>query len=492
MPTLPKGYSKERFLEKVTLTVYRMGMLQRGDSVLVGLSGGPDSVALLTVLCALAPELDLGIGAAHLNHHLRGDESDRDARFSADLAERLDIPFYAESADVERYRRSRRVSPEEAARDIRLTFLERTARTHGFDRIALGHHADDNAEQILMRVLRGSGPRGLAGIPPVRGRIIRPLIRTPRSEIIAFLSDGGTDYVSDSSNADPRYLRNRVRHELLPLIRETVNPRVSEALNRLSSIIRCEQEWMAQVTEPVFREALASAPGKNAVALSVPLLVGLPIAARRWVVRHAIETIKGDLRRISHTHVEAALRLIEKGPTNGLLHLPDRIRIERSYDILTLRRADLAGRSKPGAVAGSGPPLFEYCLPAPGSVRIEELGLLLELSAVSPGDLPEWALAGHRVAFFDMDKVQFPITVRTIRPGDRFTPLGMTGSQKLKKFFINNKVPRSDRYRCPILVSRQGIIWVAGLRIDRAVRVGASTRTVLKAELRGCPNTDDA
>ena len=313
MPASHKGYNNKlsRIVEQ---TVKTYGMLKPVDSVLVGVSGGPDSVALFHLLLTFAPRFSLRLGVAHLNHCLRQNDSDKDADFVASLAGRFDIPFYMHKANVRNYQLKNKLSLEEAARRVRYTFLIKKAEKNRFNKIALGHHFDDNAELVLMNLFRGSGPLGISGIPPVRdGKIIRPLIQSNRSEIIAFLDQNGIKYISDASNRDTRFLRNRIRHDLIPLLKTSYNPKISQSLNRLASIISAEEEWIENVIHPLFEKATINIQDAQ-IALSVSILNQIHLAAQRRIIRKAISKIKGNLRRIGLTHIDSAIDLVESGP----------------------------------------------------------------------------------------------------------------------------------------------------------------------------------
>lgn len=443
-------------------------MFRQGDAVLTGVSGGADSVALLHILTEIAHKFSLRLGVAHLNHCLRGKESDRDAEFVLLLAKESNLPYYIENADVQRHCRDFGLSPEEGARELRYAFYERIADQYGYDKIALGHHADDNAELMLMYLLRGAGPSGLSGIPPVRGhRIVRPLIEARKSELRDFLTAKGLKWVSDSSNEDRKYLRNRIRHDLIPLLISAYNPKIVESLNRLSSILRSEDEWMdARMLE--LSEACISDTAEGKILLTVPNT--LCIAAIRRLIRKAIERIKGNLRRISYSHLEAVYELLQKG---GSLDLPEGIRAEGVGNRLVFSKT--GGRNRPDIKL-----LFEYVLTEPGTVFIKETGARV---SIAQADMYFSLRENPCIAFFDRKTMSFPITVRNFRPGDRFRPLGAGGTQKVKKYFINSKIPEKERHLCPILVSDGKIIWIAGHRSDESVKVTAKTETVLKAEL---------
>jgi tRNA(Ile)-lysidine synthase len=487
MSSQPKNHRKKPVEKKIVRTVKQAiaehSMFQAGDRVLVGVSGGPDSVALLHLLETLAPLFSFRLAIAHLNHCLRKKESDRDAEFVRKLAQKLNLPVYSEKIDVHHYKRQHKLSLEEAARQVRYTFFNQVAKENGFNKIALGHQYDDNAELILMFFLRGSGPLGLSGIPAARDdKIVRPLINLRRSEIIDYLTEKKLEYVSDTSNTDLHHQRNKLRHDLIPNILASYNPRISETLNRLAAVMRSEDEWLDALVEPMFQQHLLHKDDLG-IQLSLEEFDRLPGAAQRRLIRRAILTVKGDLRRITYTHVAAVIRLANTGPITGSLDLPDGIMIQRNHRVLSIVkvRHDLRprGNDLPNRIC----PAYEYVLDAPGSVHIQETGDTIKFVEIDIDEIPDFCQTGQQLAFFDINKVRFPLIVRNFRPGDRFSPLGMTGTQKLKKFFINNKISRELRTKCPLVVSNHSIIWVAGHRINNSVKIGTETRAVLRAEL---------
>jgi tRNA(Ile)-lysidine synthase len=440
-------------------------------------------VALLHILLAMAPRLSLRLGVAHLNHALRPTDSEKEAEFVESLAKAFHLPFYIKKEDVRKYQREKRLSLEEAARRVRYTFYNRVAKRHRFNKIALGHHSDDNAELVLMNLMRGSGPLGISGIPPVReGRFIRPLIRVKRSDIIDFSNLKGVEYLTDASNTQMNYFRNRIRHHLLPALKKSYNPRIVDTLNRLAAILRSEEEWIAGVIAPVFKKSTVMGQG-DAVALSVPRLDGMHLAEQRRVVRKAVSTVKGNLRSVTLSHIDAVIGLLNSRPARKRLDLPGRVRIRLEEDILLFSKEKKPLRDLEVSPGLQDFPLFEYEIEAPGSIFIPEIGTRMTFSEIAIENVPDVRRTGHHTDFFDMDALCFPLVVRNYRPGDRFTPLGMKGSQKVKKFFINNKVPKSERLKCPILLSQGNIVWVAGHRIDASARLTPATRNVLKAEL---------
>ena len=496
MPSSHKGFGynpiENKILRIVEETIKNHRMFESQDSVLVGVSGGPDSVALLHVLLKIASGLSLTLGVAHLNHGIRSVDSDRDAEFVASLAGNLELPFYIKKKDVFSYKKHHKLSLEEAARRVRYEFFHQIARENKYNKIALGHQGNDNAELVLMYLFRGSGAPGISGIPPVRdkfsqyGIIVRPFLGLTRHEIMDYLIAKKLEYVTDKSNEDTKYLRNKVRSELIPLIKESYNPRIVETVNRLSSIIRSDEEWIENIITPLYEDILLYSKEKE-IALSIPKLVGIHMAPKRRVIRRAIESIKGDLRRITFFHIASVIKLIERVPGFGSLDFPGTITITRKENTLYISSGEKV-RSKTGSdpenIEG---PMFEYTICKPGlkpeSFCIKETGFRLRLSEISAENITDIQSAGQRVAFFDMNSLAFPLVVRNIRYGDRFTPFGMTGSQKLKKFFINNKISRTKRAKCPVLLNANKIIWVVGYRQSEFGKVTQSTGNVLKVQL---------
>ena len=495
MKTLSSPLS-DPLVRTVERTLSRNRMVQPGDRVLVGFSGGPDSTAALLCLHHLAGKLSITLGAAHLNHDLRGDRAAADARHAADMAARLGIPCVVETRSVSAFRQGRRMSPEEAAREVRYRFLERTAVAGGFTKIALGHHRNDEAESILMRLLRGSGPLGLTGIPPMRDlarsplAVIRPLIHASRTEIMAFLERRQMAAVFDESNADLRLPRNRIRHRLLPLLLKEFNPALVEGLSRLAELLRDEEDWLGHIARQTLAD-LTLADHGTLMVLDRRRLVGCHPALQRRMLRAAVAHCQGHLRRLGFASLEAAREFAVRGPRRGSFDLPGglvmrgrghRLEVQR----LSHRRGQ--GRSAPPDSPGIA---FAYEIPAPGLFPIREVGLTLSFSHSAPQPEALTCQTGQETAFFDMDQLHFPLLVRNFRPGDRMAPLGLEGHQKVKKIFIDRKVAREDRTRYPLLLCGDQILWIVGLRQSEAGKIGPQTRRWLKVEAMACLDPDD-
>nr|HID58839.1 tRNA lysidine(34) synthetase TilS [Desulfobacterales bacterium] len=474
MSESPENSNLHPFISKVDTTIRRYSMLEKGEIVVIGVSGGPDSVALLHALIALSDLWSLRLVVAHLNHGLRGEEADRDADFVGQLAAQLHISCEIEKRDVIRYRSDHGLSLEEAARVVRYDFLDSVAAKYSADKIALGHQANDNAESILIHLMRGSGPKGLSGIPPVReGRIIRPLIEVTREEICDFLKEKNLRYTTDTSNADLKYLRNRVRHDLIPHMKDHFNSKIVQNLNRLSCILREEESFWEDEIDSILRR-LTVAQKENSLTISVPKLLRLHDAVIRRVVREAVKLTKGDLRRFGLRDIDSVIRLVRSHRSSTRIQLPGGLYASRDRDRLAFSVGLPQDRL-----------LFDYRIDSPGTVRVREIDTVIELSYVDISEITNLKNPGPKTGLFDADSVRFPIRLRNWIPGDRFQPLGMKGTQKVKAFFTNNKVPLVQRYRCPIFLCGEKIIWVGGYRIDDSVKITQRTKRVLKGVIYG-------
>ncbi len=464
-------------------------MLKPGMAVLVGVSGGPDSVALLDILLEFSASLELRLGVAHLNHGLRGTEADLDANFVQSLAKDRGLPYLGQLKNIRDEQKRTGRSLEEAARDARLKFLHEEAKRHGYEKIALGHHRDDHAEQVLINLLRGSGPDGLCGIPPIRGRIIRPLIRSTRAEILEYLSSRHLSFRIDRSNEDLCFLRNRIRLHLLPELQNKYNPGIADGLSRLGEILQAEKEWISGLVDPIF-DSIVCLQEARRIEIRISAMLPCHPALQRRLVRKAIKRVKGDLRRITLSHVESVTDLIKPDRDGSRIDLPDRIRASRSPHRLVITRENMPLRSIPKEEA-PGAEAYAYIVSkdrilTKQPICVPEAGVFLtfeKISASGSAIMADLRNIKKEEAFLDLAKLTFPLTIRNCRPGDRFVPLGMHGSQKLKKFWIDHKVESKRRNILPLLVSGNDIVWAAGFRIAESVKITPSTRMVLRVAL---------
>jgi len=335
-----------KFTGLVLDTIREHGMVAPGHRVLIGVSGGPDSMALAQALAGLTKDLDIRIGLAHLNHMLRGRHALADETFVREFARENDLDLVVQTKDVAALAKRQRICVEEAGRNARYDFFTRVACEQGFTRVALGHNRDDNIEQVLMNLVRGAGPRGLRGIPPVRQeKFIRPLIRMPRTDILTFLDGINQGYRIDGSNEDTSFLRNRIRHCLIPLLETEFNPGIKTGLARLAGIMGQEDDFLDQMARAALARAEAGRE-KDRICLSIPGIDTLDPALGARVIRLALLSVKQDLRRISHTHIRDILCFAgKKGESGKSLDLPGRIRVYRQRDILCIKRETTALRT---------------------------------------------------------------------------------------------------------------------------------------------------
>jgi len=439
-------------------------------------------MALLHLLVQAPFHETIELGVAHLNHCLRGEAADEEAKFVSRTAAALNLPCHVGRARVLNLKRKLGLSTEEAAHRVRYAFFKKIMADGGYNKLALGHHMDDNAEQLLLVLLRGTGPRGLSGIAPVKeNRIFRPLIHVCREQIEAYVKAENIACVRDASNDDHRFLRNRIRHDLLPLLASAYNPGIGQHLNRLADVVRTEESWIGEL---VAQEYLKTVIGRKdgEVALSVNHLQTSHTALMRRLVRMALEEVAGNLRRIDFCHIHSISRLLTEADGKQC-HLPGGLRARRDGDRLRLsvlprdRRRSAAERIEKAAGIEK---VIEG--PFPGNYEIREMGIGLRFSFCSRGQLPPWTAIESNRAYLDFDRLALPLTVRWPAPGDRFRPLGAGGRQKLKKFFIDHRITRRNRSKTPVLADRRGIVWLIGQRIDEHVKVTPRTSRILNAE----------
>ena len=466
-PTIYMDPIKEIF-KKVKQTISRYRMTSPGDLCIVAVSGGPDSVCLLHILHELEQELGIKLVVAHYDHGLREAEDEAETQFVQDLASSMNLPFETERASF--LRKESTSSLEEKARNARYGFLERLKDRLQAQKIAVGHNLNDQTETILMRLLRGSGPPGLAGIPPHRDNmIIRPLIETKRDEIEAYLTARELSYVIDSSNLETRYLRNRIRLQLLPSLLE-YQPRLLELLGKMAVVLREDDNYLQGEAEH-WLEMESQTGKKGEILIPVSSFSSLPLPLRNRVTRNLIMRLKRTLRRIDQSHIESVYDLALSKKPQGSLDLPDGLTVKRIYDKLAFTLFN-----------GEKTDAFHYLLQGPGTFYLDRIArsiTLVEMEGaveVTPNN-HEWT------AYLDADKLQYPLVVRNFRPGDRFVPLGMTGQKKIKDYFIDLKIPSDIRASIPLLISQDTPVWICGHRIDDRFKVTSATRRILKVTL---------
>ncbi|HEU0022349.1 MAG TPA: tRNA lysidine(34) synthetase TilS [Dehalococcoidia bacterium] len=457
-------------------------------TLLVAASGGPDSSALLYSLHRLRAVHDLKLHVAHLNHDIRGEESDQDANFVAGLARSLDLPFTIEKEDPLAYQRKQRVSSfEQATREMRYSFLYRVAREQGAPAVLVGHTADDQAETVLEHILRGSGLRGLRGMtevspwpwpPHANGVVVlRPLLAATKGETGTYCRELGRDFRRDSDNYLPRFTRNRVRHELLPLLAADYNPRVTDALIRLSQTAALDLDYLERECEGLWGDIVSEVtdgPGLKSTSFDRQSFAALHPAMQRQFLRKGFVQMVGDARRLEECHLSSISKIIRHNQAGFSISLPRGLWLHGTDNAMVLSESARLPCPLPTL---EGEHRIELPLTMGTAIvtRVGNWQIVADLVTGYSQHIPRQQ--DKMTAFFDPGSLQKGAWVRTRQSGDRFQPLGMKVEKKLQNFFTDSKVPRDWRDRVPLLMSGQDIAWVVGHRIAEWAKV--DTRAVV-------------
>ncbi len=421
-------------------------------------------MALLLALFQLRSVYNMTLIIAHVNHQLRGEEAEQDALFVEQQAAHLGLPFHQTRVDVKALQQSSGISVQQAARQLRYRFLHALHQALNATRIALGHTADDQAETLLMRLVRGSGPAGFAGIPAVRLPFVRPLLTVSRPAIYSYLQSEHCSWVEDSSNAHQVYLRNRMRLDLLPKLRQ-YNPQIVRRLNELGDMLRADTQVLEQQVDKWALQTLAW-QARSRVEICCRLFGLAPVAIQRRLLRRVIEALATSPEAIGFRHIERLRQFMVSGNQERRCSLPGEIGMERRAETILLWNV-----SRLPAI-----PCI-LTLPVPGKVDIVPLNIRLTANVMpKPCHLgrmsPQWAL-------LDLDRIVCPLQVRFRQPGDRFYPLGAPGSKKLQDFFVDTRIPRGERPYVPLVMSNCEIVWVVGYRIAEPFKLRHGTNRVL-------------
>ena len=436
-----------------SLEMRRSELFRPGERVGAAVSGGPDSVLLLNFMKQLAREKGLVMAVVHFNHHIRGAESDEDERFVRDLAGRLGLDYLRGEADVARLARERRRNLEATARELRYRFFFSLVNRGRLDKVATAHTANDQAETVFLRLLRGTGTRGLGGIYPVLdGKIVRPFLALTRVEIEAEIERRKLEFRVDSSNRDSRFRRNKVRLELLPWLQERFQVDVIRLLNDLADRARDDEEYL----EEQARERAYAWRVREGAAEKIPVrpFAEFPPAIARRVLRQMIFAARGTLQSITHRHLEALRRLATEAQSGRCLALPGDLVARREFDWLVIA-------PQPGRLDDTG---FCYVLEVPAEVSIPQLGATFRFKIVGPEELVRAYNKSGRAC---LDPLRLPggLVLRNWRAGDRFQPLGCRKVLKLKELFRQRKIPLEQRKLWPVLESGKQIVWVRGFPV---------------------------
>ena len=446
---------EDRILETIT----ENNLISKGDTVIIGASGGPDSQFLITILNNLKEDLGFDIVLAHLNH-LHRKEAENDEDLVRETAEKLNLKFYSRSRSMDDYAKEEKLSSEDAGRRLRYEFFNDLAKKFPNSKIAVAHNKDDQAETVLMRITRGTGLDGLRAMDYENGNIIRPILNIKKREILAYLDKNKIPYAIDHTNFENDYTRNKVRLDVIPKLEE-INPNVIDSIYKLSDLARDDLEIIEEVVREKFQAMATIKPGeiyfdKDEFENTNPFLL-------RRILRKAVEVLKGEIKDLSKENLDDFLKI--KDLDNGKSLIKDDLSLRKSYRYYILEEKSSENSQ------------IELSLKECDLVNFN--GIYLKSSIINSDNYEK----DRNTGYFDYDKLSFPLKVRTRRNGDRFVPLGHKSEKKLKDFFIDQKIDRKKRDEIPLILSKDKIIWLASLRISDEFKVTAETKKILKIEV---------
>lgn len=451
--------------ESFCKTVKKYNMLSRGDTIIAGVSGGADSLALLCLLMDTAPVFGINIHVVHINHHLRGVAADNDQAFVESFCREHDIPCSVFEYDVEQYAVQNSLSCEEAGRILRYAAFEQIAAMYPAAKIATAHHAADNCETVLHNILRGSGTTGLAGIHPVRGKYIRPLIESSRADIEAYLQEKGIKWCTDETNLHAIYTRNKIRLELIPYLKSNYNASIESAINRLSELCREDDDFLRICAEEAFSKCCK--PTNNGdIILSKTEFAQLHTALKRRLVRYILEYMRLPLKDVHLVHIDDCISFILCSRSGAVFRISScNVMLQQSGALFTTKSTSAED--------------YEYTICDGQTIFIESIG-----KSISCRRVDSYKKADKSTAFISADRTNGIFTVRNRRSGDKIHPFGLGGTKKLKDYFIDNKIDVSVRNKIPIIVYNNEVVWIAGMCLDEKYKVTSQTENILKFEIK--------
>jgi tRNA(Ile)-lysidine synthase len=442
--------------------VKNSGLINYNDKIVVGVSGGPDSMCLLNILLTLSKEFDLIIFVVHINHCLR-EEADFEENYVRNFCDKSNIKFFSKKTDISTLAKQNKVSTEEIAREVRYNFFYEILKQTGSNKIAVAHNANDNAETILMNILRGCGPDGLTGISEINQNIIRPLIDIKRSEIEEYCSENMIQTMIDKTNLESVYMRNKIRNNIIPYLQE-FNPDIIAGLNKMGNIIQEEEEFIEEYIDEEYKEIKID--DKEKVILDKEKFIHLKTGLQRRILRKAVFEFCGSLKNISFNAIDNAILIIKDSHNGNIVKITNKVKILINYNKLEF--FDEKEEKKD----------FIYELNIPGMTYIHELDSYVSVEIADADKVPD-IIKEKNKKIFDIAKTGKKLYLRNRKNGDYFYPTGMTGTKKIKDFFSDNKIELYERDRIPILTNENDIIWVVGMRSSKKFLKDKSTKEVI-------------
>jgi len=446
--------------------IQRNALLQKGDKIVVSVSGGMDSVVLLDLFLRIRSRWNLTLAVAHLNHGLRGLQADQDESFVRDWVRLKGLPFHSLKVDVKAYTKIHKCSIEQGARQVRFGFLKSVLNQLDFDRLALGHQANDQAETILMNLSRGAGLRGLRGICPKQGQVIRPLLFASRKAIEVYVKERKLRWVEDASNRSRYFLRNRVRMDVIRSMEKAVGGHAISGICRSGMAVQ-EVETFLDYAAKEARKQIILEKSPNEIILDIFKFLGYFKAVQKIVLIQLVEEI--FQRQVRSFEMERILHLAEKGKSGGIVEFDGEGQVVRSRNTLAI----IKGRA-------SFPPTIVH---VGQTVEFSPARMQFRSDVLASGQRTIDFALDSNIEYLDYHAIRFPLMLRTFQAGDRFIPLGMKGKKKLHDFFVDEGVPNYRRSSVPLLVDRDHILWVAGFRINERYKVTERTEKILKVEI---------
>lgn len=445
-------------------------LVKHGDKVLVAVSGGVDSVVLLHLMWRLAESLALQLEVVHVNHGLRGEPADRDQAFVAQLADRMGLPFIARQVKVRQFMEQRHLSEETAARWLRYRCFQWALQKTNAAALALGHQADDQVETVIDHFLRGSGLKGLRGMPVRRGKYIRPLLFASRQEIETYAQAHSLDYRIDSTNLMTQYRRNRIRHRLIPLLQAEFNPAIATVVRRTAQIMSETEAYLNEQARLALDTCLIHQK-IDKIILDIDAFLNYFIVIQKYMLFQLLDRVGIARSTLTSSSIDRLLQHIRARATGRSVLLANPWRMYVASGQIVLYRATSVE--------------FDFEIQLNQHYQLPGSGLRFYAEIIAPGQLPKRWGTDHRVEFVDFDRLSGQLRLRSIRAGDRFRPLNFSGEKKISDFLIDRKVPRPERLQIPLLVCDHGIVWILGYRIDDRFKITKDTQRILKLQITG-------
>ena len=465
-------------IDKVFKTIYENNMFDEGDRVVVAVSGGPDSMCLLHILNSIKAELGIDLVAAHINHGMRGAASDADEEYVKEFCEKIELPFYSIKVDLNKISKESGMSCEEAGREVRYDFFNKIKTKVGAKKIALAHNANDQAETMLMRLMRGTGIHGLVGIRAVRDAIyVRPILHIDRSEIEQYCEEHNLNARIDKTNLESIYTRNKIRLELIPYIKENFNGDIVASLNRLSDTLKNDSDYLDKCAEEKFKQYCYEDSLDKALVIGKEAFLEQEAMLTR-IIRRAILWVKGNLLNLEKQHIEYVVSL-QKNTTGKKVILPGGIIAKNNYgqiyiSVLEENKVVINEKNTYNLIMGNN--IID-------GLDCENLGANIELLRINRKQILNF---GNNIftKCFDYDKIKGDIVLRYREEGDRFEPLGMKGSKKIKDLFIDLKIPKDKRDKVPLVCFGDSIAWVVGYKVSERFKVDSTTENILQISFK--------